>query len=52
MDRRAALAVGRAWHGLPSAQGALPAGAVSLDCRLEEAGWRKQALQALLWGQG
>lgn len=38
MDRRAALAVGRAWQGLPSAQEALPAGAVSLDCRLEEAG--------------
>lgn len=35
MDRRAALAVGRAWCGLLAAQGALPAGVMSLGCRAE-----------------
>lgn len=33
MDRRAVLAVGRVWRGLPAAQGALPAGTVWLGCR-------------------
>lgn len=35
MERRAALAVGRAWCELLSAQGALPAGAMSLGRRTE-----------------
>lgn len=46
MDGRAALAVGRAWHGLLSAQGVLPRGC------LWATGWRKQAPQPLLQGQG